>query len=222
MRIFWSSILRTDLKCSIQKAHNGNCLQCWWGVFIPLYTCFFCIALLYKMCLEIVVIYSSRNTTGYTVVLWNSWDERELNRLLFLHCLVLWRKKDTLLTSHKNLNACIFLGGISEGTFATLLMPLFFCPKLRVRVAIGDSWECMSEVCKVKCRFGIAFVYFFYLSELSSSKLRFCFFWSVGQYFMTPSNSRKFSFKWKRSSCRRRWCILFEWFLLRWHYIFLT
>ena len=92
MRLFRSSILRTDLKCSIQKAHNGTCLQCWWGVFIPLYTWVFCIALLYKMCLEIVVIYSSRNTAGYTVVLWNSWDERELNRLLFLHCLVLWKQ----------------------------------------------------------------------------------------------------------------------------------
>lgn len=30
---------------------------------------FFCIALLYKMCLEIVVIPSSRNSAGYTVVL---------------------------------------------------------------------------------------------------------------------------------------------------------
>lgn len=84
-------ILRTDFKCSIQKAHDGNCLQCWWGVFIPLYTWVFCIVLLYKMCLEIVVIHSSRNTSGYTVVSWNSWDERELNRLLFLHCLVRWK-----------------------------------------------------------------------------------------------------------------------------------
>lgn len=132
---FWSSIL-TDLKCSIRKAHDDSCLQCWWGVLIPLYTCFFCIALLYKMCLEIVVIYSSRNTIGYIVVLWNSWDERESNRLLLLHCLVLWikkKKKDTILTKHNKLNACIFLGGISEGTFATLLMPLFCCPKLFVK-----------------------------------------------------------------------------------------
>lgn len=28
----------------------------------------FCIVLLYKMCLEIVVIHSSRDTSGYTVV----------------------------------------------------------------------------------------------------------------------------------------------------------
>lgn len=40
------------------------------GVFLFLCTPgVFCIALLYKMCLEIVVIYSSRNTAGYTVVL---------------------------------------------------------------------------------------------------------------------------------------------------------
>lgn len=49
-----------------------------------------------------------------------------------------------------------------KGAFATLLMPLFCCPKLLVRVAIRDSWECMSEVCKVKCRFGIAFVCLFF------------------------------------------------------------
>lgn len=166
MRIFRSSLLRTDLRRSIQKAHNGNCLQCWWGVFIPLYTWFFfCIALLYKMCLEIVVMHSSRNTTGYTVVLWNSWDERELNRLLFLHCLVLWKQSQYFKkTKKKNLNACTFLGGISEGAFATLLMPLFCCPKLLVRVAFWDSWECMSEVCKVKCRFGMAFVFGFFRS----------------------------------------------------------
>lgn len=57
-----------------------------------------------------------------------------------------------------------------KGAFATLLMPLFCCPKLLVKVAIRDSWECTSEVCKVKCRFGIVFVclFFFFLSELSS------------------------------------------------------
>lgn len=43
------------------------------------------------------------------------------------------KKKDTILTKHNKLNACIFLGGISEGTFATLLMPLFCCPKLFVK-----------------------------------------------------------------------------------------
>lgn len=189
-------ILRTDFKCSIQKAHDGNCLQCWWGVFIPLYAWVFCIVLLYKMCLEIVVIHSSRNTSGYNVVSWNSWDERELNRLLFLHCLVHWKWNQYF--NKQTLNACIFVGGFSEGVFATLLMPLFCCPKLLVRVAIWDSWECMSEVCKAKCRFGVAFVCLFFpvANRVLFSNLRFWFLKTVGQHFMTQF--KKFIFKWKR------------------------
>lgn len=92
MRIFrsfytknWSQMLNTE---GTQWQLSSVLVGCFF-FFVHL---FFCIALLYKMCLEIVVIYSSRNTTGYTVVLWNSWDERELNRLLFMHCLVLWKQ----------------------------------------------------------------------------------------------------------------------------------
>lgn len=158
----------------------------WWQLSSVLVGCFlfrcmpgfFCIVLLYKMCLEIVVIYSSRNTSGYTVVLWNSWDERELNRLSFLHCLVRWKQSQYFNKPKKALNACVFVGGISEGVFATLLMPLFCCPKLLVRVAIWDSWECTSEVCKAKCRFGVAFVCLFFpvANRVLFSNLRFWFF----------------------------------------------
>lgn len=140
------------------------------------------------MCLEIVVIHSSRNTSGYAVVSWNSWDERELNRLLFLNCLVRWKQSQYFNKPKKTLNACIFVGGFSEGIFATLRIPLFCCPKLLVRVTIWDSWECTSEVCKEKCRFGVAFVCLVFFQQqirVLFSNLRVLFFKRVGQCFMT-------------------------------------
>lgn len=56
IRIFQTSILRTDLKCYIYKAHiMATVFSVGVGYFfVSLYACF-CIALLYKMCLERVV-----------------------------------------------------------------------------------------------------------------------------------------------------------------------
>lgn len=110
------------------------------------------------------------------------------------------KTKSVFYQTIKTLNACIFVGGISEGVFATLLMPLFCCPKLLVRVAIWDSWECTSEVCKAKCRFGVAFVCLFFpvANRVLFSNLRFWFFKAVGQHFMTQSDPKKLIFKLKR------------------------
>lgn len=84
------------------------------GVF--LFVCtpgFFCIALLYKMCLEIVVIYSSRNTTGY--LLYCETPGMNENQTGCYFCIVSFSEnKVSISTKQKYLNACIFLGGISE------------------------------------------------------------------------------------------------------------
>lgn len=97
----WSQMLNTEGT----QWHLSSVLVGCFHSFVHLV--FFCIALLYKMCLDIVVIYSSRNTAGRTVVLWNSWHERELNRLLFLHCLVLW-KQSQYFNKPKNLKCMHF------------------------------------------------------------------------------------------------------------------
>lgn len=201
-------ISRTDLKCSIQKAHGGRCLQCWRGVLITLYTWVFCIALPYKMCLEIVVIHSSRNTIGYTIVLWNSRDERELNRLLYLHCLVLWKQSQYF----NNQKECLHLPWWNQWRRLCYSIDAS-CPKLLAGVTIWDRCEYVSEVCKVIWCIVFYMSWYFPVNWALFSNLRFWFFKTVGQHFMTRSDPRIFKLK-KTSICHRCYIKSFDYFLL--------